>query len=159
MLARGLRGVELDSLAAEGEAEVGGVTTLVYGLRVQLARRDGTTLSVPASLVPQRLSRRWVQKAERVLPLLIDSAEKQTTRAEVALPAGFHLRSSPPPAAVRTAFGEFTWSAREERGKLVIEESFALRQQRVAPAQYAGFAEFARRLDEIEGQELVVSPN
>ena len=157
MLARGLRGVELDSLAAEGETEVGGATTLVYGLRVQLARRDGNMLFVPASLMPQRLSRRWVQKADRTLPLLVDSAEKQTTRAEVALPAGFHLRSAPPPATLRTPFGDFTWSAREERGKLVIEESFALPQQRVTPAQYADFAEFARRLDDVEGRELVVT--
>ncbi|MFL5310860.1 MAG: DUF3857 domain-containing protein [Myxococcales bacterium] len=158
MLGRGLRGVELESLAAEGEAEVGGATTLVYGLRVQLARRDGPRLLVPASLLPQRLSRRWVQKAERMLPLLVDSAEKQTTRAEIALPQGFHLRAPPPPVALRTAYGEFSWSAREQRGKLVIEESFALPQQRVAPARYAEFADFARRVDEVEDQELTLTP-
>ena len=158
MLGRGLRGVELESLAAEGEAEVGGATTLVYGLRVQLARRDGPRLLVPASVLPQRLSRRWVQKAERTLPLLVDSAEKQTTRAEIALPEGFHLRAPPPPVALRTAYGEFSWSAREQGGKLVIEESFALPQQRVAPARYAEFADFARRVDEVEDRELALTP-
>ena len=155
---RGLRGVELESLAAEGEAEVGGATTLVYGLRVQLARRDGPRLLVPASVLPQRLSRRWVQKAERTLPLLVDSAEKQTTRAEIALPEGFHLRAPPAPVALRTAYGEFSWSAREQGGKLVIEESFALPQQRVAPARYAEFADFARRVDEVEDRELTLTP-
>ena len=158
MLGRGLRGVELTSLAAEGEADVGGATTLVYGLRVQLARRDGAQLFVPASLSPQRLSRRWVQKAERALPLLVDSVEKQTTRAEIALPAGFHLRAPPAPVALRTAYGEFSWSARAERGKLVVEESFALPQQRVPPARYREFADFARRVDEAEEQELVLAP-
>ena len=158
MLGRGLRGVELDSLAAEGDSEVGGATTLVYGLRVHLARRDGARLLVPASLSPQRLSRRWVQKADRTLPLLVDSAEKQTTRAEIALPQGFHLRAPPAPVALRTEYGEFTWSAREQRGKLVIEESFALPQQRVVPGRYAAFADFARRVDEVEDQELVLAP-
>jgi len=158
MLGRGLRGVELDSLAAEGEGEVGGATTLVYGLRAQLARRDGARLLVPASPLPQRLSGRWVQKAERALPLLIDSAEKQTTRAEIALPEGFHLRTPPAPVAVRTAFGEFSWSARERGGKLVIEESFALAQQRIPPGRYAELADFARRVDEVEDQEISLSP-
>jgi hypothetical protein len=137
---------------------VGGTTTLVYGLRVQLARRDGAQLFLPASLSPQRLSRRWVQKAERALPLLVDSAEKQTTRAEIALPKGFHLRAPPAPVALRTAYGEFSWSAREERGKLVVEESFALPQQRVPPARYREFADFARRVDDAEEQELVLAP-
>jgi len=157
MLGRGLRGVELTSLSAEGEAEVGGTATLLYGLRAQLARRDGAQLFMPASLSPQRVSRRWVQKAERALPLLVDSAEKQTTRAEIALPKGFHLRAPPPPVALRTAYGEFSWSAREQGGKLVIEESFALPQQRIPPARYRDFADFARRVDEVEGQELVLT--
>jgi cellulose synthase operon protein C len=158
LLGRGLRGVELESLAAEGEAEVGGATTLVYELRVQLARREGEQLLVPASVLPQRLSRRWVQKAERALPLLVDSTEKQITRAEIALPDGFHLRAPPAPVALRSPYGEFSWRAREERGKLIIEESFALPQQRVPPARYAAFAELARRIDEVEGQDLVLSP-
>jgi len=158
MLGRGLRGVELESLSAEGESDVGGTTTLVYGLRVQLARRDGAQLFLPASLSPQRLSRRWVQKAERALPLLVDSAENQTTRAEIALPKGFHLRAPPAPVALRTAYGEFSWSAREERGKLVVEESFALPQQRVPPSRYREFADFARRVDDVEEQELVLAP-
>jgi len=157
MLGRGLRGIELESLAAEGESEVGGPTTLVYGLRVHLARRDGAQLFLPASLLPQRLSRRWVQKAERALPLLIDSPEKQTTRAEIALPKDFHLRSPPAKVALSTPYGEFSWTAREVRGRLVIEESFAVPQQRVPPSRYAEFADFARRVDEAESQELVLA--
>jgi len=159
MLGRGLRGVELDSLAAEGENEVGGSATLVYALRVQLARRDGAQLFVPASLLPQRLSRRWVEKAERSLPLLIDSSDRQSTRVEIGLPAGKHLRNPPSPVDLRTPFGEFRWSAREEAGqRMVIEESFTMPQQRIAPARYAEFADFARRVDEAQGQELLLGP-
>ena len=156
MLSRGLRGVELDSLQVEGESEVGGPATAVYGMRVQLARKDGPQLFLPASLVPQNLSRRWAERAERTLPLLVDAAETQTTRSEIALPEGFHLRSPPPPVALRTPYGELAWSVHEQRGRLVMEEAFAMPQQRVAPAQYAGFAEFARRVDEVESQDLVL---
>ena len=157
MLSRGLRGVELDSLSVEGESEIGGAATAVYGMRVQMARKDGPQLFVPGSLVPQRLARRFVQRAERTLPLLVESTEKQATRAEIALPDGFHLRDAPPPVSIKTPFGEFSWSAHERGGRLVIEETFLMPRQRVAPAQYPQFAEFARRVDDAEGQELVLT--
>jgi len=41
---------------------------------------------------------------------------------------------------------------------VVIEESFAIPQQRIAPARYGEFADFARRVDEAEGQELLLAP-
>ena len=157
MLSRGLRGVELVSLAVEGESEVGGPATAVYGMRVQLARKDGPQLFVPASLLPQRLARRFMQRAERALPLLVESTEKQTTRAEIVLPQGFHLRSPPAPVSLRTPFGELTFRAREEHGRIVVEEAFVMPRQRVAPAQYAQFADFARRVDDAEGQELLLA--
>src|SRR5438105_5396225 len=133
MLSRGLRGVELVSLAVEGESEVGGPATAVYGMRVQLARKDGPQLFVPASLLPQRLARRFMQRAERALPLLVESTEKQTTRAEIVLPQGFHLRSPPAPVSLRTPFGELTFRAREEHGRIVVEEAFVMPRQLVAP--------------------------
>ena len=41
---------------------------------------------------------------------------------------------------------------------MVIEESFTMPQQRIAPARYAEFADFARRVDEAQGQELLLGP-
>jgi hypothetical protein len=58
---------------------------------------------------------------------------------------------------LRTPFGEFSWSAREERGRIVVEEAFVMPRQRVAPAQYAQFADFARRVDDAEGMELTLT--
>jgi hypothetical protein len=157
MLSRGLRGLELTSVNVEGESEVGGSATGVYAMRAQVARKDGPQLFVQASLVPQRLGRRFAQRAERALPLLIETMEKQTTRTEIVLPQGYRLRSPPPPIALRTPFGEFSWSAREERGRIVVEEAFVMPRQRVAPAQYARFADFARRVDDAEGMELTLT--
>ena len=43
---------------------------------------------VPASLVPSRLARRWLQTAERKVPLLVDSPEIISERVSIALPPG-----------------------------------------------------------------------
>ena len=158
MLGRGLRGVTLESLAAEGETDLGGPATLVYGLRVPLARRDGAQLFLPASLVPARLARRWLQTAERRVPLLIDSPEVLTQRIALQLPSGRSLRAAPKPVSLSTPFGSYSWAARQEGTKLVIEESLSIPQQRVLPDRYAAFAAFARDVDQAQAQELAVGP-
>ena len=158
MLGRGLRGVALESLAIEREAEIGGTATLVYGVRVQLARRDGAQLFVPAALVPSRLARRWLQTAERQVTLLIDSPEIVTQRAAIALPPSWSPRGLPKPLFIATPFGAYSWSARAEAGKLVIEEALSIPQQRVTPDRYAAFAAFARDVDQAQSQELVIGP-
>jgi len=158
MLGRGLRGVTLESLSTEHETDLGGPATLVYGLRVQLARRDGAQLFIPASLVPSRLARRWLETAERQVPLLVDQPEVISLRVALSLPQGRHLRPGPKPVSFSTPYGAYRWSAREEAGKLVVEESLSMPQQRVKPAQYPEFAEFARAVDQAQSQELVVAP-
>jgi len=158
MLGRGLRGISLESLSTEGEAELGGPATLVYGLRVQLARRDGSQLFVPTSMVPARLARRWLQTAERQVPMLIDTPEILAQKIAIALPPGRSLRTPPKAVSLATEFGSYTWSARQQGGKLLIEESITIPQQRVRPDRYAAFAAFAREVDQAQAQELVVAP-
>ena len=158
MLGRGLRGITLESLSAERETELGGTATLVYGLRLQLGRRDGSQLLVPGSLVPSRLARRWLQTAERQVTLLIDAPELLAQRVSIALPKGSSLKGAPRPVSISTPFGAFSWSARQEGGKVLIEESISIPQQRVRPERYAAFAAFARDVDQAQGQELVIGP-
>jgi hypothetical protein len=158
MLGRGLRGVTLESLATERETDLGGTATLVYGLRVRLARRDGAQLFVSSSVVPSRLARRWLATAERQTPMLVDSPEVLTQRVTIALPPGLLLRSAPKPVSLSSAFGSYRWTARQEPGKLILEESLSIPQQRVMPDQYAGFAAFARAVDDAQSQELVLAP-
>ena len=158
MLGRGLPGVTLEALATEGETEVGGEAALDYGVKLQLARRDGEQLYVPSSVLPARLQRRWAPKSDRSVTLLLDSPEETHVRASVALPAGAHVKAPPAPVKLDTPFGQYRWLAREEAGKLVIDESLTLKQQRITPAQYPAFVDFARAVDAAQSQELLVAP-
>lgn len=155
MLGRGLHGVTLDALSADRESEVGGPAALVYSLHTQLARKDGDSLFAPASVLPERLGRRWAGKAERALPLLIDASEKLATRARVVLPQGMHLQAPPPPVSLQTPFGSYQWAAREQpAGTLLIEEALSVPLQRIAPERYKDFAAFASAVDDAQTQEL-----
>jgi hypothetical protein len=158
MLGRALRSVALDQLTTEGEGVSGGSVTLVSALHGGLARKDGAALQLPASIFPARLRRRWAQKAERTLPLLIDQPESSEVVSSLVLPAGMHLRAAPAPIVLEAPFGRYTWEAREEAGKLRVRETLRLPQQRIAPALYAGFASFARAVDEAQERELRIAP-
>jgi tetratricopeptide (TPR) repeat protein len=158
MLGRGLRRVELEKLSAEGEGESSGPAILHYQLRAQVARREGDRLIVPGSLLASRLSRRYVEKAERSLPMLVDAPEKFALSTRIALPAGTHLRGAPAAIAMATDQGGFRWSARESEGALLVEEELDIPQQRIAPARYAAFADLCRKVDEAEAQDLVIAP-
>ena len=159
MLGRGLRGVSLEQLSTEHETEIGGSATLVYALHVELARRDAEQLFVPSSLSPARLTRRWAGTGERNVALLLDAPEMVTARETIALPKARHLQHPPQPVELKTPFGDYRWNAREDNGSLIIEESLHLPQQRVAAADYAAFAAFARGVDEAQSQELLIAPS
>jgi hypothetical protein len=158
MLGRALRSVALDRLETEGEGASGGSVTLVAALHGGLARKDGAALQLPSSIFPSRLQRRWAQKAERTLPLLIDQPESSEVVSSLVLPAGMHLSAAPAPVVLEAPFGRYTWEAREEGGKLRVRETLRLPQQRIAPALYAGFAAFARAVDEAQERELRLAP-
>jgi hypothetical protein len=156
MLGRGLRRVELEKLSAEGEGDPGVPAVLHYEIRAQVARREGNRLIVPGSLLASRLSRRFVEKAERSLPLLVDAPEKLALTTRIALPPGTHLRGAPAAIVIATDQGRFRWSARESEGALLVEEELDIPQQRIAPDRYKAFAELCRKVDEAEAQDLTI---
>jgi hypothetical protein len=156
MLGRGLHGVTLESLNTEHETELGGTASLIYSIRAPVARKEGARLFVPQSLVPARLGRRWAQLAERRAPLLIDSPDQVTARVTIDLPQGMHLRPGFAPARIATPFGRYTFDAREEKGKLVMDEQLDVWAQRIQPSRYAEFVRFARAVDDSQSSELIL---
>ena len=164
MLSRGLRGVTLEGLQTEREGEAGGSGTLVYRLRAQLGRKEGSAVLLSPSPLPARLSRRFAPKASRALPMLFDSAESQSGVVTVQLPAGFKLLEPVLPVELQTQFGLYRWSVREEAGmggapaRLVLREELRMPLQRIAPADYPAFVAFARAVDRAQEQELRIGP-
>lgn len=153
MLGRGLRGLALDALSSEGDGTVGPATALLYELHLTFPRA-GERLTVPASLLPLRLSRRWTQKAVRKLPLLLDNEEHQHARTTLALPPGMRLAAPPPPVSLKTPFGEFSWSVSEAGGKVTVSEEVSIGQQRVPPERYPEFVAFVQAVDQAQAREL-----
>jgi hypothetical protein len=156
MLGRSARGVRLERLEVLGEEDPGGPAALRFQLALQLGRPEGGGLRLPASSLPQQLARRFLQKAERRRPLLLDGDEQVEVRVDVALPAGFHLRAPPPPVALDTPFGHYRWQAEEHAGHLLVQERFDLPLARVPVAAAPDFAAFARAVDRAQERELEV---
>jgi tetratricopeptide (TPR) repeat protein len=158
MLARALPGAALESVTVAGENAQGGKSSLDYVLRAQLGRVDGAEMRVPSTLLPAGLSRRYAELAERKKPLLLQSLERYTVHAAIALAAGQHLRAPPEATSLQTPFGRYRWSAKEVAGKLILEEELLMPPQRIAPADYPAFVAFTRQVDQVQGRELLLSP-
>jgi hypothetical protein len=156
MLGRGLPGVTLETLTTEHENDLGGSAALVYRIKAQYARKEGGRLFVPQSVAPGRLLRRWAQLAERTLPLLADSPDKLTSHVVLELPAGMHLRPGFKPSHLSTPFGRYSFDAREDSGKLLMDEELDVPAQRISPQAYPQFVQFARRVDDAQSSELIV---
>jgi len=75
--------------------------------------------------------------SDEPVALLVDAQEQNTSHTSIALPAGKHLRKPPTPVALSTPFGDYRWSAGEHDGKLVIDESLNVPQQRVRCRSWA----------------------
>jgi rRNA maturation protein Nop10 len=151
-------GAVLESVTVAGENAQGGKSGLDYVLRAQLGRVDGAEMRVPSTLLPAGLSRRYAELAERKKPLLLQSLERYTVHAAIALAAGQHLRSAPEATSLQTPFGRYRWSAKEVAGKLILEEDLLMPPQRIAPADYPAFVAFTRQVDQVQGRELLLSP-
>jgi len=156
MLGRGLHGVTLDNLSTEHENDLGGSASLIYSFHAPLARKDGARLYVPQSVAPARLARRWAQVAERTLPLLVDSPDQASSHVAIALPKGMHLKPGFAPAHLATPFGRYDFDAREDDGKLIIDEQLNVVAQRIPTGRYEDFVKFARAVDDAQSSELIL---
>jgi Flp pilus assembly protein TadD len=84
-------------------------------------------------------------------PTYIGAAGGTTVRATLTLPAGFSAEI-PTDVSVKTAFGDYVASYRVSGNVLTAERHLALKQERVAPADWAGFQAFAKGIGDDEKQ-------
>ena len=113
-------------------------------------------LTLPTTVLPASLARRYAELATREKPLLITSLEKFQLHAAIAVPAGMKL-GAPPEVNLETPFGRYRWKAWQQDGKVMIDESLLLPPQRVAPAGYAAFSEFCNQVDAAQSAAMQLS--
>lgn len=151
-LARAFRGARLESFQID---ESGAEVVLAYAFAADgHARTEGDRLVLPGPTVPALLGQRFVKSAARSVPLLVGAPEHVVTHVELLLPPGRLPATSVGPIALDGPFGSFSRTERTADGKLVVEETFRLRMQRVAPRDYAEFARFAAVVDRAQGREI-----
>ena len=102
------------------------------------------------------LGRRYVQAAERRLPLFIEATEAVHSRVTLTLPSGFMLDAPLPKAQVEGAFGHFTRAEGLSGNRLSVEESYRLGMARIPVARYDGFAQFAGEVDLLQSRDVVL---
>ena len=105
---------------------------------------------------PTFLGRRYVQAAQRRLPLFIDATEAVRSHVTLALPSGWVLDAPLPKAKLETAYGLFTRSEAQAGAKLSVEESYRLDMASIPVARYDAFAQFAGEVDLLQSRDLVL---
>lgn len=157
LLGRSFRGLSLADLRIEGEEDPEAPLVIRWkGTVPALARDAGVEVLVEAPILASRLGARYVQRAERTTPLLLDAPEHATTRLTVTPPPGLAPRAGAP-ERLETPYGLFTRSERVEGGALVREERLEVARGRIQPAQYPAFAAFAGGVDQIQARPVAFS--
>jgi hypothetical protein len=157
-LQRGFRGAELLAHAVDDPADPAAPLVLRTRFRAGwgVASPEEGNLRLPGRLWPILLGPRYLQRASRTAPLLLAQPERVTARAVILLPPGFSPRGEAFNASIDSPFGRFTARSEKHDRSFVVEESFELRMQRIAPADYAAFADFCQAVDRAQERELLL---
>jgi len=157
--ARLFPGASLASLEIKGRGEAVPDLTLHYVLEVKsFARPVGGGLALPA-ILPSEVSANLARTAVRRTTALIASPLRTEIQLDLRLPAGFALANAAAPESLTAAFAarpSFTQRTAADTAGLHLMRSLQLPAMRVEPGVYPVFAEFCRRVDEIEGRELLL---
>lgn len=152
-------GASLSSLKISGREQSNPELALHYVLEVRnFARPVGDGLAIP-SILPSEVSANLARTAVRKTTELIGSPLKTEVSMKLQFPSGFTLASTPAPENLTAAFAArptFSDRVQVEGSALQLERSLQLPAMRIDPKDYSVFAEFCRRVDEIEGRELLL---
>jgi len=157
LLARAFRGLTVTALSFEGEDDPAAPLVIRWkGRTASLARPEAGGLVLEAALLPAELGPRYVRLAARTTPLLVQMAERGSSRIELVAPPGMRITAAPP---IRLAgpFGTFERTERATDRGLVREERLEIPRARIPPAQYRDFATFVARIDEVQDAPVRVT--
>jgi hypothetical protein len=132
------------------------VSLRVRGRSLELARREGTTLSLPAS--PRaHLVRDWAPLSERRLDVRLRAKATNVSDWTLHVPPGMHAVSAPASEDVRSPFGSVHVATETSGGTVHVVTTVTLDQTRITAADYPAFRAFCEAGDRALGQRLVVS--
>ena len=74
------------------------------------------------------------------------------------LPPGAKLTRRPKDTNIRSPFGSYTLTLREEGRSVHVESRLSLDRERITPAKYAAWRKFCASVDAASGPHLAVTP-
>jgi len=154
-LARVFPGLSLDSLAIENEAS--GIAVR-YAFSVPAFARDlgdGRQL-VRIDAFQANLGRRFLARGTRETPLLVANPDRARISLQLELPEGTVVERGVEAAREFGPFGDYKRDVAFDGRVLAIRESLDMHRARVAPEQYADFANWVSAVDRAQSVELVV---
>ncbi|HEY2733839.1 MAG TPA: hypothetical protein VGI70_07635, partial [Polyangiales bacterium] len=158
-VARLFPGASLVALEITGRQQDQPDLVLRYTAEVKsFAREVSGGLALP-SLLPSEISANLARTATRKTTELIASPVRTAVAATITLPDGFSLTTPPPPEKLEGAFAgkpSFTDNVTADAKAVRLQRTLNLPAARVNVADYPAFAEFCRRVDEVEGRELLL---
>lgn len=156
-LARELLGADLVDVEVRTE---GSEVSVAYSFRHESAVRpigDGRLL-LELEFLRMHLARRYLTGAERRTPLLLGRQERLRVDAEILLPPGWTIESSPAAAREASSHGSFVRSVGEKDGALAIRDVLEIHRGRVLPHEYPEFAAWLTEIDRSLSEDLVLRP-
>jgi hypothetical protein len=158
-VARLFPGASLAALEITGREQDAPDLVLRYVAEVKsFARPVSGGLALP-SLLPSEISSNLARTATRKTTELIASPVKTEVSATITLPAGFALQAVPEREKLAGAFAgrpSFADSVTADAKAVRLERALNLPVMRINVADYPAFSEFCRRVDAVEGRELLL---
>jgi hypothetical protein len=158
-VARLFPGASLAGLEITGREQDAPDLVLRYVAEVKsFARPISGGLALPTFL-PSEVSSNLARTATRKTTELIASPVKTELTATIELPAGFSLSSTLAPEKLEAAFAarpSFADSITADAKAVRLQRSLNLPRMRISVTDYPVFSEFCRRVDAIEGRELLL---
>jgi thioredoxin-like negative regulator of GroEL len=158
LLGRAFPGMTVTALSFEGEDDFEAPLVIRWkGRSASLARPVAGGLVLDTGLLPAELGPRYVRLATRTTPLLVQMAERGTSKVEIVAPPKMRVAPASP-TRLEGPFGTYERTDREtEGGGLVREERLELARARVPPERYRDFASFAAEVDALQQQPVHVT--
>jgi cellulose synthase operon protein C len=156
-LGGGFGGAELADIQLDAPRAVGAQVTVRYAFRAShFARVEQQRMVLGPLTYATFLGRRYVQVAQRRMPLFIESTEGTTSHVTLALPPGWVLDQPLPEAKVAGPFGAFFRTESQGSATLKVEERYRLDMARIPVDKYEAFASFAGEVDLLQSRDVVL---